>query len=66
MFILIYQVHFVLKSGSLLIFSGWDGDMAAILLLVYLLPPSGKKGTAKISIWEALDRVVKFHNVSVF
>ncbi|KAM8741273.1 uncharacterized protein AB9X84_018711 isoform 2-T2 [Acanthopagrus schlegelii] len=40
---------------------GWDGDMAAILLLVYLLPPSGKKGTAKISIREALDRVVKFH-----
>ena len=49
---------------SPLFFSGWDGDMATILLLVYLLPPSGKKGTVKISIREAVDRVVKFHKVS--
>jgi len=31
-------------------FSGWDSDMASLLLLVYLLPPppSGKKGAVKI------------------
>ncbi|XP_062275601.1 uncharacterized protein LOC133997895 [Scomber scombrus] len=40
---------------------GWDSDMASILLLVYLLPPSGKKGAVKISIREAVDHVVKFH-----
>ncbi|TDH00970.1 hypothetical protein EPR50_G00175400 [Perca flavescens] len=42
---------------------GWDSDMASLLLLVYLLPPppSGKKGAVKISIREAVDRVVKFH-----
>ncbi|XP_075320033.1 uncharacterized protein LOC142378921 isoform X1 [Odontesthes bonariensis] len=40
---------------------GWDSDMASVLLLVYLLPPSGKKGAVKISIREAVDRVVKFH-----
>ncbi|CAJ1059397.1 uncharacterized protein LOC119030829 [Xyrichtys novacula] len=35
--------------------------MVSILLLVYLLPPSGKKGAVKISIREAVDRVVTFH-----
>ncbi|CAM4576991.1 unnamed protein product [Leuciscus chuanchicus] len=42
--------------------SGWDSDMAS-LLLVYLLPPppSGKKGAVKISTQEAVDHVVKFH-----
>ncbi|XP_054482919.1 uncharacterized protein LOC129115521 [Anoplopoma fimbria] len=45
---------------------GWDSDMASLLLLVYLLPPppSGKKGAVKISIREAVDRVVKFHKSS--
>ena len=48
-------------------FSGWDSDMASLLLLVYLLPPppSGKNGAVKISIREAVDRVVKFHRVIV-
>ncbi|KAF1376098.1 hypothetical protein PFLUV_G00227100 [Perca fluviatilis] len=45
---------------------GWDSDMASLLLLVYLLPPppSGKKGAVKISIREAVDRVVKFHKIN--
>lgn len=47
------------------LFSGRDRDMASILLLVCLLPPSGKKGAVKSSIREAVDRVVKFHKVSV-
>lgn len=47
------------------LFSGWDSNMASILLLVYLLPPSLKKGAVKISIWEAVNHVVKFHKVSV-
>lgn len=51
---------------SPLFFSGWDVDMTAILLLVYLLPPSGIKGTMKISTREAVDRVVKFNKVSEF
>ncbi|CAL8282519.1 unnamed protein product, partial [Gadus morhua 'NCC'] len=46
---------------------GWDSDMASLLRLVYLLPPppSGKKGAVKISIREAVDRVVSFHKVIV-
>ncbi|KAI4813681.1 hypothetical protein KUCAC02_002914 [Chaenocephalus aceratus] len=46
-------------------FSGWDSDMASLLLLVYLLPPlpSNNKGTVKISVRDAVDRVVKFHKV---
>ncbi|KAI9522843.1 hypothetical protein NQZ68_033185 [Dissostichus eleginoides] len=42
---------------------GWDSDMASLLLLVYLLPPppSRNKGTVKISVRDAVDRVVKFH-----
>lgn len=47
------------------LFSCWDSDMASVLLLVYLLPPSGKKGAMKINIPEAVDHVVKFHKVSV-
>ncbi|XP_056432740.1 uncharacterized protein LOC130371116 [Gadus chalcogrammus] len=45
---------------------GWDSDMASLLLLVHLLPPtpSGKKGAVKLSIREAVDRVVKFHKSS--
>ncbi|RXN32877.1 hypothetical protein ROHU_015956 [Labeo rohita] len=41
----------------------WDRDMSSLLLLVYLLPPpsSGNKKFVKISVREALDRVVRFH-----
>ncbi|XP_035984719.1 uncharacterized protein LOC118558304 isoform X2 [Fundulus heteroclitus] len=39
----------------------WDRDLAAILLLVHLLPPTAKgKRQGKISAPEAADRVVKF------
>ncbi|XP_052456813.1 uncharacterized protein LOC128016376 [Carassius gibelio] len=41
----------------------WDSDMSSLLLLVYLLPPpsSGNKKSVKISVQNALDRVVRFH-----
>lgn len=43
----------------------WDSDMSSLLLLVYLLPPpsSGNKKSVKISVQNALDRVVRFHKV---
>lgn len=67
MFILIYQVHFVLKSDSLLSSSQLGMvTWRAILLLFYFLPPSGTGGTVDISIWEAEDPVETFHKVSVF
>ncbi|XP_018613767.1 uncharacterized protein LOC108937987 [Scleropages formosus] len=41
---------------------GWDSDMASVLLLVHLLPPPpGGRKAAKISVREALDRLVQFH-----
>lgn len=40
---------------------GWDSDVAAVLMLVQLLPPTVKKRkTGKVSTAEAADRVVKF------
>ncbi|XDV16209.1 hypothetical protein PO909_016025 [Leuciscus waleckii] len=43
---------------------GWDSDVAAILLLVHLLPPTIKgRKTGKISATEAADHVVKFMKV---
>ncbi|XP_051571183.1 uncharacterized protein LOC127450830 isoform X1 [Myxocyprinus asiaticus] len=45
---------------------GWDSDVAAILLLVHLLPPTVKgRKTGKISATEAADRVVKFMKVGM-
>ncbi|XP_014844939.1 PREDICTED: uncharacterized protein LOC106919223 isoform X2 [Poecilia mexicana] len=42
----------------------WDSDVAAILLLVHLLPPTAKgKKHVKIGATEAADRVVKFMKV---
>ncbi|XP_043971486.1 uncharacterized protein LOC122830304 [Gambusia affinis] len=42
----------------------WDSDLAAILLLVHLLPPTAKgKKHVKVSAAEAADRVVKFMKV---
>ncbi|XP_043986042.1 uncharacterized protein LOC122839002 [Gambusia affinis] len=42
----------------------WDSDLAAILLLVHLLPPTVKgKKHVKVSAAEAADRVVKFMKV---
>ncbi|XP_028456286.1 uncharacterized protein LOC114570240 [Perca flavescens] len=43
---------------------GWDSDLAAILLLVHLLPPTAKgQRHGKISATEATDHVVKFMKV---
>ncbi|KAK2907051.1 hypothetical protein Q8A67_006036 [Cirrhinus molitorella] len=40
---------------------GWDSDVAAILLLLHLLPPTVKgRKTGKISATEAADHAVKF------
>lgn len=50
----------VLYSISL----GWDSDVAAVLMLVQLLPPTVKtRKTGKVSTAEASDRVVKFMKV---
>ncbi|XP_050990265.1 uncharacterized protein LOC127180332 [Labeo rohita] len=44
--------------------SRWDSDVAAILLLLHLLPPTVKgRKTGKISATEAADHVVKFMKV---
>lgn len=42
----------------------WDSEMAAILLLLHLLPPTvkGKKG-GKMSASEAASRLIKFMKV---
>ncbi|XP_026155544.1 uncharacterized protein LOC113126023 [Mastacembelus armatus] len=40
----------------------WDSDMASLLLLVHLLPPTaGRKRRTKISPSEAVDKMVHFH-----
>ncbi|XP_016327723.1 uncharacterized protein LOC107677358 [Sinocyclocheilus anshuiensis] len=42
--------------------TGWDSDISALLLLLYLLPPTpkGHKKAAKISPLQAADHVVRF------
>uniref|UniRef100_A0AAV2L8G8 Uncharacterized protein n=1 Tax=Knipowitschia caucasica TaxID=637954 RepID=A0AAV2L8G8_KNICA len=45
---------------------GWDSDLAAILLLVHLLPPTKKgKKFGRISATDATDHVVKFMKLCV-
>ncbi|KAL6481028.1 hypothetical protein MHYP_G00091080 [Metynnis hypsauchen] len=45
---------------------GWHSDLACILLLLHLLPPTSKgKKMGKISASEAEDRLVKFMRVKV-
>ncbi|XP_072554962.1 uncharacterized protein [Paramormyrops kingsleyae] len=40
----------------------WDSDMASLLLLLHLLPPTaGRKRRAKISPSDATDKMVHFH-----
>ncbi|KAF6732801.1 hypothetical protein FQA47_012888 [Oryzias melastigma] len=43
-------------------YSGWDGDISALLLLLHLLPPTSKghKKSAKISSAQAAHRLVRF------
>lgn len=47
------------------LFSGWDSEISAILVLVHLLPPSphGRKRPGKLSAREASDHLVKFIKV---
>ncbi|XP_058867913.1 uncharacterized protein LOC131696855 isoform X2 [Acipenser ruthenus] len=43
---------------------GWDSDLAAILLLLHLLPPTSKdKRAAKIAVSQAADHLVKYMKV---
>ncbi|KAJ8375057.1 hypothetical protein SKAU_G00056370 [Synaphobranchus kaupii] len=43
---------------------GWDSDLAALLLLVHLLPPTAKgKKMGKVSASDAADHVIKFVKV---
>lgn len=43
---------------------GWESDLAAILLLLHLLPPTVKgKVHGKISAADAADHVIKFMKV---
>ena len=43
---------------------GWDSDLAALLLLVHLLPPTAKgKKMGKVSARDAADHVMKFVKV---
>ncbi|XP_051970773.1 uncharacterized protein LOC127635006 [Xyrauchen texanus] len=45
--------------------NGWDSDMSAILLLLYLLPPSahGRKRPGKLSAYQAVDQLIRFQKV---
>lgn len=43
---------------------GWDSDLAALLLLVHLLPPTAKgKKMGKVSARDAADHMIKFVKV---
>ena len=45
--------------------SDWDSDMATLLLLLHLLPPTaGRKKRTKISSTDAAERMVLFHKVN--
>ncbi|XP_039647127.1 uncharacterized protein LOC120553108 isoform X2 [Perca fluviatilis] len=39
----------------------WDSDIASILLLLYLLPPTAGRKRTKISPSDAVDKMVHFH-----
>ncbi|KAG1940184.1 hypothetical protein F2P79_016901 [Pimephales promelas] len=39
----------------------WDSDIASMLLLLYLLPPSAGRKRTKISPSDAVDKMVHFH-----
>lgn len=46
---------------------GWESDLAAILLLLHLLPPTSKgPKTAKIRTSQAADHLVRFMKVCMF
>ncbi|KAJ3585035.1 hypothetical protein NHX12_013758 [Muraenolepis orangiensis] len=41
--------------------TNWDSDMASLLLLLHLLPPTAGRGRIKISPSDAVDKMVHFH-----
>ncbi|KAI9524981.1 hypothetical protein NQZ68_012491 [Dissostichus eleginoides] len=41
--------------------TSWDSDMACLLLLLYLLPPTAGRKRTKISPSDALDKMMHFH-----
>ncbi|KAI9531334.1 hypothetical protein NQZ68_000832 [Dissostichus eleginoides] len=41
--------------------TSWDSDMACLLLLLYLLPPTAGRKRTKISPSDAVDKMVHFH-----
>ncbi|XP_070401954.1 uncharacterized protein [Nothobranchius furzeri] len=41
--------------------SNWDSDMASLLLLLHLLPPTAGRKRTKISPCDAVDKMVHFH-----
>ncbi|GAA6069269.1 uncharacterized protein LOC113118512 [Tachysurus ichikawai] len=46
--------------------NGWDSDISAILLLLHLLPPSaqGRKRPGKLSVYQAVDRLIRFQKAA--
>ncbi|KAG9262163.1 hypothetical protein AMEX_G23898 [Astyanax mexicanus] len=41
--------------------TNWDSDMASVLLLLHLLPPTAGRKRIKISASDAVDKMVHFH-----
>lgn len=58
-----FSVHMLITDFFSLI--DWDSDMATLLLLLHLLPPTaGLKKRTKISPSDAADKMVLFHKVN--
>lgn len=56
------QKHYLDKVNYILILD-WDSDMATLLLLLHLLPPSPGKKVSKISASDAINRLVVYQKV---
>ncbi|KAL3981348.1 p24 family protein gamma-4 [Sarotherodon galilaeus] len=58
------EVHQLLKAAEKLATNdetNWDSDMASLLLLLHLLPPTAGRKRTKISPCDAVDKMVHFH-----
>ena len=55
--------HFYLTISFCLVFVDWDSDMASLLLLLHLLPPTAGRKRVKISSSDAEKKLVHFHKV---